>query len=87
MTNWKITKITTGVATEEEVKGWEEIDNDDICPVCGTYMIHDDEESLLQHSECPKCGYFDNIYINAIEAYGKEYFEEKKKEIQLSMNE
>lgn len=55
----------------------------DVCPVCGTYMIHDDEESLLQHSECPKCGYFDNIYINAIEAYGKEYFEEKKKEIGL----
>lgn len=86
MTNWKITKITKGIATEEEVKGWEEIDNNDICPVCGSKMI-DDEESLLQHSECPKCGYFDNIYINAIEAYSKEYFEEKKKEIQLSMNE
>lgn len=55
----------------------------DVCPVCGTYMIHDDEESLLQHSECPKCGYFDNIYGNAIDFYGKEYFEEKKKEIGL----
>jgi rubredoxin len=83
MTNWKITKITTGVATEEEVKGWEEIENDDICPVCGSKMIDDEEEQLLQHTECPICGYFENIYGNAIDFYGKECFEEKKKEIGL----
>lgn len=74
MIDWKITKITTGIETE---------DNDNICPICGTQMIDNEEEPLLQHSECPKCGYFDNIYINAIEMYGKEYFEEKKKEIGL----
>ena len=83
MTNWKITKITKGIATEEEVKGWEEIENDDICPVCGSKMIDDEEEQLLQHTECPTCGYFENIYGNAIDFYGKEYFEEKKKEIGL----
>ena len=83
MTNWKITKITTGVATEEEVKGWEEIENDDICPVCGSKMIDDEEEPLLQHTECPECGYFENIYGNAIDFYGEECFEEKRKEISL----
>ncbi len=55
----------------------------DICPVCGTYMIYDEKEQLLQNTECPNCGYFENIYGNAIEFYGKEYFEEKKKEIGL----
>lgn len=48
----------------------------DICPICGAYMI--DKEPLLQHTECPECGYFDNIYGNAIDFYGKEYFEENK---------
>lgn len=61
----------------------EKEDYVDVCPVCGTYMIDDEEEPLLQHTECPECGYFENIYGNAIDFYGEECFEEKKKEIGL----